>query len=84
MRRKNSDPSIHIDRVLCLMFLRTFIYRPKIAIVITCKFGVRSRRFLFSKTVQDYGNRSAHICLVILAVGKFSIYVNKTISLSAS
>ena len=84
MRRKHRDSSIHIERVLCVMFLRTFIYRPKIAIVITCRFGVRSRIFLFPKTVQDKGNKSAHMCLVILAVGKFSIYVNTTISLSAS
>ena len=30
---------------------------------------VRSKIFLLSKMVQDYGNRSADICLVMQAVG---------------
>ena len=30
--------------------------------------GVRSKIFLFSKTAQDYGNKSAVICLVMQAV----------------
>ena len=34
------------------------------------KVSVRSKIFLFSKTVQDYGNRSADICLVMQAVGQ--------------
>ena len=34
------------------------------------KLSVRSKIILFSKTVQDYGNRSANICLVMQAVGQ--------------
>ena len=34
------------------------------------KLGVRSNIFLFSKTAQDCGNRSADISLVMQAVGQ--------------
>ena len=45
------------------------MYRPKMGIVKARKLGVRSKIFLFSKTVKDDGNRSADICLVMQAVG---------------
>ena len=51
-------------------FLWTVVHRPKIGIVKARKLGARSKIFLFSKTVQDYGNRSANICLVMHAVGQ--------------
>ena len=50
-------------------FLRPYIYRPKMGIVKIRKFGVRSKIFLLSKSVQDYGNRSADFYLVMQAVG---------------
>ena len=31
----------------------------------TRKFGLGSKVFMLSKTVEDYGNRSADICLVM-------------------
>ena len=34
------------------------------------KLGARPKIILFSKTLQDYGNRSPDICLVIEAVGQ--------------
>ena len=34
------------------------------------KVKVSSKIILFSKTVQDYGNGSADICLVVQAVGQ--------------
>ena len=41
--------------------------------------GVRSKIFLFAETVQDYGKRSADICLVMQPVGQvghsLSLYV---------
>ena len=43
------------------------MYQPKMGIVKARKLGVRSKIFLFSKMVQDYGNRSADICLVMQA-----------------
>ena len=46
------------------------MYRPKMGIVKTRKLSVRPKIILFSKTVQDYGNRSADICLVMQAVGQ--------------
>ena len=55
--------------MLWLKFLLPFIYLPKIRIVKARKLGVRSKIFLFSKTVQDYGNRSADICLLIQTIG---------------
>ena len=39
-------------------------------IVKTRKLSVRPKIILFSKMVQDYGNRSADICLVTQAVGQ--------------
>ena len=46
------------------------MYRLKIGIVIARKLSVRSKIILFSETVQDYGNISADICLVMQAVGQ--------------
>ena len=46
------------------------MYRPKMGIVKTRKLRARPKIILFSKTVQDYGNRSADICLVMQAVGQ--------------
>ena len=46
------------------------MYRPKMGIVKASKLSVRSKITLFSKTVQDYGNRLADICLVMQAVGQ--------------
>ena len=45
------------------------------------KLVVRSRIFLFSTTVQDYGYRSADICLVMQAGGAFCLCVYTEISL---
>ena len=46
------------------------MYRPKMGIVKTKKLSVGTKIILFSKTVQDYGNRSADICLAMQAVGQ--------------
>ena len=46
------------------------MYQPKMGILKAKKLGLRSKIFLFSKTVQDYENRSADICLVMQAVGQ--------------
>ena len=62
------DLSIHIERVLCEIFLRHVMYLPKMGIVQARKLGVRSNFVLFSKTEHDYGNTSADICLVTQAV----------------
>ena len=62
--------SIHTERVLCEICLQTVMYRSKIGIVRSRMFGVRSTIFLFSRLVQDYGNRAAGVCLVIQAVGQ--------------
>ena len=61
---------IHTERVLCETFLRPVMYWPKMGTVKARKLGARSKIFLFSKTVQDCGNRSADICLIIQAVGQ--------------
>ena len=45
-------------------------------IVKTRKLSVRPKIILFSKTVQDYGNRSADICLVMQAVGQVGYYLS--------
>ena len=37
------------------------------------KLGVTSKIFLFSKMVQDYENRSADICLVMLELYRVSL-----------
>ena len=62
------------------------MYQPKVGIVKAKKLGARSTIFLFSKTVQDYGNRLADICLVMQAVGQagHSLYVIATISADAA
>ena len=56
--------------MLCVTLLRPFIYPPKMGIVKARKMGRRSKIFSFSKTVQDYGIRSADICLVMQPVGQ--------------
>ena len=68
--------------MLCETFLRTVMYWSKMGIVKARKLGVRSKIFVFSKAMQDYGNRSADICLVMQAVcqAEHSLYVNTTIS----
>ena len=53
------DLYIHKERVLCETFLRPVMYCSKMGIVKARKLGVRSNIFLFSKTAQDCGNRSA-------------------------
>ena len=58
----HTDLSIHIERVT---FLRPVMYRPKMGRVKARKLRVKSKIFLFSKMVLDYGNRSADICLVV-------------------
>ena len=40
------------------------------------KFGERSKIFWVSKTVQDYGNRSADICPTMQAVGEAWHYLS--------
>ena len=45
-------------------------YVPKLGVIRTRKLGVRSKIFLCSLTVQDYGNLSADICLVMQTVGQ--------------
>ena len=60
------------------------MYQPKMGIVNARKLGSRSIVFLFIKTVQDYGKRSADICLVTQAVGQegaFSLFVIAPISM---
>ena len=56
------DPSIHIERALHEALLW--------AIVKARKLGLMSKIFLFSKMAKDRGNKSADICLVMLAVGQ--------------
>ena len=46
------------------------MYRPKMGIVKARKLNVRPKIILFSKTVQDYGNTPADICLVICWAGR--------------
>ena len=45
------------------------MYPPRMGKVKTRKLSARPKIILFSETVQDYGNRSADICLVMQAVG---------------
>ena len=71
----HGDLSIHIERVLCVMFLRPVIYWPitywpQMGLVIARKLRMSLQIFMFSKMVQDYGNRSADICLVMQAIGE--------------
>ena len=49
------------------------MYWPKMGTVKARKLGVRSKTFLFSKTVQGYGNRSADLGLLMQAVGQGGI-----------
>ena len=67
------DLTIHIERVLCETFLQPVMDRPKMGVMKARKLGVRSNFFLFSKMVQDYGNRLADICPVMQAVGRLGI-----------
>ena len=46
------------------------MYRPKMGIMNAGKLSMRSKIILFAKKVQDYGNRSADICLATQAVGQ--------------
>ena len=46
------------------------MYQPKMGIVKFRQLVVRSKIFLFSKTAQDYGNRSTDICLVMQVAGQ--------------
>ena len=46
------------------------MYWLKMGKVKARRLGARSKIFLFSETVQDYGNRSADICLVMQAFGQ--------------
>ena len=82
--RDHEDLSIHIGRVLCEALLLPVMYWPKLRVVKAKKLGVRSKIFLFSKTVQDYWNRSADICLVMKAVGQagHSLFAIAKISMS--
>ena len=50
--------------------LGPIMHWPKMGIVKARKLRVRSKIFLLTKMVQDYGNRSADICLVMQAVGQ--------------
>ena len=52
------------------------VYRPKMGMMKARKLAGRSKIFLFSKTVQDYGNRSADICIVMPAVGQVGFYLS--------
>ena len=63
-------------------FLWPIMYRPKMGIVKARKLGLRSKIFLFSKTEQDNGNRSADICLVMQALQ--SQWANSTLHLSTN
>ena len=59
------------------------MFRPKMGIVKTRKLRVRPKIILFSETVQDYGNRSADICLAGSRVGSaFSLHVYIMISMT--
>ena len=58
------------------------MYQFKMEIVKAAKLVVRSKIYLFSNLVQDYGNRSADIWLGMQAVsGGLSLSVNITIFL---
>ena len=55
--------------MLCDTFLHPIMYRPKMETVKARKLEARLKVLLFSKTVQDYGNISTDICLVMQAAG---------------
>ena len=61
---------MHIGGVLCKRFLRPIVYRLTMGIVKARKLRERPKIILFSKTVLDYGNRSADIYLVIQTAGQ--------------
>ena len=61
--------SVYTWRVLCETFLRPVMCVPKMGIVKARKLGLRSKLFLFSKMVLDYGNRLGDNCLVMQAGG---------------
>ena len=71
------DLSIHIEGVLCETFFWPVTYRPKMETAKARKLWVRTKIILFSQTVQDHGNRSDDICLVMQAVGQagHSLYI---------
>ena len=56
--------------MLCETFLRHVTDQPKMK---TRKLGV-TKKFVFAKMVQDYGNRSADISVVMQAVGQAGIF----------
>ena len=69
--------------MLCETFLQPVMYWPKMRIVKARKLGARSKIFLFSKKVQDYGNRLAdmsHSHEGSWAGRAFSRYATATIS----
>ena len=68
--------------MLWVTFWQPFMYRPKMGIVKTRKLSVRPKIILFSKTMQDYGNRSAAICLVMQAVGQAGHSLNSIAKIS--
>ena len=51
-------------------------YGPIMGTVKARKLSARLKIFLFSKMVQDYGNRSADICLVMQAVVQAGNYLS--------
>ena len=51
--------------IVCETFLRPFMYRPELGVVKARNLGVRLRVILFSKAVEDDGDRSADICLIM-------------------
>ena len=64
---------LHIEGVMCETFLRPVsMYQPKMGIVKARQLGVRSKIFLFFKMVQDYGNRSAAMCLFMRQLGQYN------------
>ena len=72
--------------MLCDTFLMPNIYLP-MATVENRKFVVRSKIFLFSKTVLDYGNLFAEICPCHAgswAGNALSLYRNTTISMAGT
>ena len=60
--------------MLCEILLWPIMNWPKMGIVKARKLRVRSKIILLPKMVQDYENRSAHICLVMLAVGQVGAF----------
>ena len=71
------DLRVHIERGLGDTCLQPLMNQPVMGIVETRKLGARSKIFLFSKMVLDYGNRSPkrspNLCLVNRKLGRWSI-----------